>query len=470
MAKGVLRHGTTLALLVLVLAAGGYLLFFEDRHITTDEAVIRKDNLVPAWRADDITTLTLTRGASAVRIERGEADDAGLRLFRWLGPEGEFPASEQDVDDFLGRLEFARSLRRVSDDAVDRDSFGLTSPRLTIDIAMGGLRHTIRLGGAAPSPAGAVYAEVVDNGVFVITKELSTALDIDPSTLRSRTFVPFASTEVHALRVTTPDRTLELVRMPNGGPHAFRFQTGTPDHPTLGPIAGTRVNAASMELWLANLGALSLVQFLTDAQADSAAKSALTITLVPKTEGAKEGVLQLGGTCPTKADDVVAIRSAPSRLSGCVGGGLVEDLSVNLDDWIDDKLFGARLDEVSEITLVQGKNRLDIARAGTAWKERSPSEKDLDAEIGDALVRAVLGVHIEKLVRGERKAMGLDPPRATVRAVSIGPDGHAERAEVVNIGDDTEGGFFVERAEDGALAVVPKSASDVLRPKEPEAP
>lgn len=468
MAKGLARHGTTLGLLACVLGLGGYLLWVEGGTITTDEALVRAENLVPAWRAEDITRVTLTREGRTVRLERDpKGGGEGPGLFQLIEGDRRFPGSEQAIDAYLSRLEFARIDRRVAEASVNREAFGLATPKLVIELRMGELEHRIAFGGEAPSPANTLYAEVAGRGVFVVTKDLFAALDVPIDTLRSTDFVPYASTELRALSLTTAGERVRLVRSAAdvaGSP--FELAPDTPADAQLGPIAGRRVGAASMQLWLATLGALEAASFPPEEDAKRASTATLTLTLSPTNASAGDAELVLGGPCPGKPEQVVAVRRSPSALVACVDKGLAETLAQSAAKLVDRKLFGAAVDEVAELTLREGAHVVELARAGVGFRQRAPREADVSAEVGRALIDAVARVELTRFLTAERAELGLEPPRATLRFVSASPDRARERVEVVRVGRTLEGGVAVEREEDGARGLIAEDALPALLPND----
>src|SRR5262249_22607767 len=156
-------------------------------NVTTDEADLRRKNLVPAWRLEDIHDVTLTTRGKTAKLSLAAPNDAGQRLWEVELDGGRFLANQQAVDQLLGTLEFATFERRVSKDAVTQAEAGLTSPVTSVTIGMGPKTYSVAVGGNAPSPKDARYCDA--NGeTYVITAQLAAALDMQPEALRSRTF------------------------------------------------------------------------------------------------------------------------------------------------------------------------------------------------------------------------------------------------------------------------------------------
>ncbi|WP_441287528.1 DUF4340 domain-containing protein [Sorangium sp. KYC3313] len=470
------RHATTLLLVALAAAAAVALLVLDRGSVSTDEAERRKKHLIEAWRPDEITELTVTMASPGAprtaRLTRGEVDDAGQRPWNVEIDGQRTPADEPTVDQLLGTLEFATAERRVSAEASDPAALGLASPRLSIALAMGPRRERLLLGGGAPTPPGAVYAEVAGRGVFVITKQLASALDVAPDRFRSRSFVPYVAAELSGLTLDGDGGSRRFSRAPWGGGRGagFRFAEGSPGG------SGVRVSAPALDLVLSALGRMQADAFLSEEEARQAASSGgprVTLTLEPSDPAAKRGVIDVGGACPGRPDHVVAVRREPARAAACVPASVLDPLTEEASRFVDLALVAAPLDEVAEVKLTAGERSLELARAGSEWHLRAPQDRPVPTETGRALVHALLDVRATRLLpaASDLAALGLASPRATLRVVSTPPGAVAEgepqeRIETLEIGAEQAGVVHVRRLEDGAIAEIPALAAGALLPSE----
>ncbi|HTN88816.1 MAG TPA: DUF4340 domain-containing protein [Sorangium sp.] len=470
------RHATTLVLVVLAAAAAVVLLVLDRGAVSTDEAERRKKHLFEAWRPDEITEVTVTLASpgapQTARLTRGEVNDAGQRPWSVEIDGQRYPADEPAVDQLLGTLEFATAERRVPAEASDPAALGLASPRLSIAVAMGPRRDRLLLGGSAPTPPGAVYAEVAGRGVFVISKQLAAALDVPPDRLRSRSFVPYLGAELAGLTLEGEGGARRFSRAPWGGGRGagFRFAEGSPEG------SGVRVSAPAIDGVLSALGRLQAEEFLSEEEARQALASdgpRVTLTLLPSDPSAKPGVIDLGGDCPDRPDHVVAVRREPTRAAACVPASVLEPLTEEASRFVDLALVGAPLDEVAEVKLAAGERSLELARSGSEWHLRAPEDRPVPTETGRALVQAILDVRATRLLpsASDPGALGLVPPRATLRVVSTPPESPGEgepreRVETLEIGAEQEGVVHVRRLEDGAVAEIPAPAAGALLPSE----
>lgn len=478
MKRALQRHATTLILVILAAIAAVVVLYVEPGSVTTGEAELRKKNLLEVWRPDEISELTVTAQGRTAALHRGAPDDAGLRRWR-LEIDGQgYAADEQAVDQVLGTLEFATAERRVSAEATDRAALGLDAPKITIALTMGARRERIVIGGSAPTPPGAMYAEVAGRGVFVITKQLAAALDVPVERLRSRTFVPYLSTELSGLHLEGEGGPRRFTRAPWGGSRGggFRWDGSTPE-------GATRAQADAIDRVLVALGQMQAEVFLTDAETAAAAKPEVTLTLLPSDAAAKRAVIEVGGACPRqgapdgggdgdkeKAGRVVAVRREPTRAAACVPAGVLEALRAPAREFVDLAPIGAPVDEIAEVKLDDKRERpLEMAREESGWHLRAPEDRKVAADAGRALAQALSDVRAARVIPAG-DARGLDPPRATLRVVSTpagqGGDAPGERVETVEIGAPQGEVVHVRRVEDGAILELPAADADALLPSE----
>jgi hypothetical protein len=458
------KHAGTIVLSVLAAAGAVVVLVVDKDNVTTQESEHRKRNIVPVWRPDDIQSVTLTARGKTAKVSLGAPTDAGQRLWEVEIDGGRFLASQQKVDQLLGTLEYATFERQVSKDAVSEAELGLGSPATVVAIEIGPKTYRVAVGGPAPTPKDARYCEG-PGGTYVITSQLASALDMHPDELRTRTFVPYLSTELKGLRVEGEGGVRPFARATWSGSRGagFRFDGSTPE-------GDVRADAEAIDRLLGALGSLQAETFLADDAADKALAKRATITLAPRDGGKPKAVIEVGGACPGKEGQVVAVRREPSRTSACVPAEVMDVFVTPAPAYIDLGVIGARADEVSELTITQGDRTIEIARSGTGWHMRKPSDRKVSAAAGNELVNNLTSLAGAKIVTGAAKDLGLDPPRATVRAEStvqlLGDGAAAERVETIEIGAPQGDVVHVRRLEDGAILALPADRMASLAPSE----
>lgn len=469
-ARHLKRHATTLALITLAIAGGIGLIVFDRGTISTDEAKVRRKNLLPAFRGDEVTAITIAAHGSSARVVRGAKTDAGQRPWEIAIGDATRPAEEPAVDQLLAALRDGTVDRRVEEGALSLAAMGLDAPRATIDLAMENKSFRLVIGGPAPSPEGAVYAAVIGHGAAVIRRELAAALDVAPESLFSKTLLALTPAEASEVLLDGEGGARRLVRARGADVRGAGFSLDRPA-PEGGPA---RADATALSKVWASIAELEATRFLPDAEADRALARRVSVTLVPANATAQRIALDLGGACPGHAGEVVAVRRSPSRLSACVRATAIEGLALPASELLDRHLFAAPIDEVTEVKLTgEGSSPLDLARKGTGFHARSPEDRDVDATVGRSFLTALLAVEASSIEAAPKDLapLGLSPPRGTVQLVSIAPEppagvdaGRGERVEVVEIGAEQGGNVMVRRREDGTVAAVPVDRASPLFP------
>ena len=459
------RHLTTLVL-VLLAVVGVVVLFVVDKgNVTTQESELRKKNVVPQWRLEDIREVTLTAHGKTAKLTLGAPTDAGQRLWEVTLDDGHFVASQQAVDQLLGTLEYATFERRIEKGAVAEPELGLASPATVVTIAMGPKTYRVAVGGTAPTPKDARYCDV-GGEVVVITAQLASALDMRPEALRTRTFVPYLSVDIKGLSVDGEGGARHFARAAWTGSRGagFRFDGSTPE-------GDVRANAEAIDRLLGALGTLQAESFLADDEADKALQKRVTITMTPRNDRDPKAVIEIGGACPGKEDQIVAVRREPTRSSACVPETVIEPLVKPAVEYVDLSVVGARPDEVNEVTIVEGSRTIEIARSGTGWHMRKPTDRKVGGDAGNGMLDALTALDGAKIVTGAPKDLGLDPPFATLRVTSASPTfggdaGSVDRVESIEIGSAKGDTMHVRRLEDGAILELPADKLRVLSPSE----
>ncbi|MFT3769815.1 MAG: DUF4340 domain-containing protein [Minicystis sp.] len=375
-----------------------------------------------------------------------------------------WPAEEPVVDQYLAALR---------DGVVDRwlqgTVEGTGEARTLVAVEMGRRRWLVTLRGPAPTPPGAVYAEVQggdEAATGVISAQLAAVLAAAPDAFRQKSLVSWGAANLASIAIDGEGGARHLVRSawlaPRGG--SFRFDGSTPE-------GNVRASADGLDRLWNGIGKLSAESFLSDAEADKALDRKLTLTLVAKAGG--KLTIDLGGACPGHDDDVIAIRRDDhgGRLSACVPRGALEMVGAPTNELVDRKLIGARVEEVIDLKLTSSATTVALARSGGQWHEQAPVDRVVEVDVGKAFLERLLEVSATKLGGGDPKALGLDPPRATVRVVSLVPasgadGGDAERTELIEVGAEQGGVVHVRRVEDGAVAEISAEAAAALLPNE----
>ena len=124
---------------------------------TTAELTARKNKLLLDFKKQQVSRLVLSQDGRELQLEATAPGE-----FRIVKPWPE-RADVATVSQLLGSLDLASTLRSAED--VTTAQAGLDPNALRIRVEMGAKTATLALGGPAPSPTGARYAEVTEDGV-----------------------------------------------------------------------------------------------------------------------------------------------------------------------------------------------------------------------------------------------------------------------------------------------------------------
>ena len=447
--KRAARHLTSIALVVAAAGVATYA-YLDRATVTESEKKLREGSVFVAWRKDDLARIELTQGASSLVLER-TVEDGGDRSWFMRAPREE-RADDGAVERLASALEMATVLRKVDGETAP----GLDVPRVRGKVTMGSVEHRFALGGIAASPAGASYLRLEAAGasparVVVVSRDLAAALLQPEAAYRTRAVVPYLSIELKAMDVRGPTTHFAIERV---------------DEVSFKGPDGLRVSRARLDAAWSALAAMRAEVFPADADADRATTAPrFVITMTPRVGARPRGELLVGDACPGQPEDVVVVRTAPTRLAACVPKAALDGLALTAESLRDDALFVAHDDEVAELrmqTLPAGPS-LDLARKESGWRERSPADRDLppdEVEAATDLVRGIVKTTgaLPATVRGE-------PPfevrgRVTiVRADAPGP-------EVIELGPPAPGGDVpARRVFDGATLRLSRAAARRLSPR-----
>ncbi len=457
------RHGTTIALCVGAILLTALLLWDQDQ-VTTDEAADRKYQLFEAWRVDELAKVTITAGDRELRLT-SSLDDDGSR--NWSLEEGgtAVDVDEQAVGQYLVSLEFAAFERRIQ--GMDRQVLGLIAPRLVVQVEMGKLSYTLRLGKDAPSPPGAVYAELEGGSrgsqTYVVTKELHEALDVPAGALRSRNLVPYLSIELQSFELKGPQVSFTLARGGWGGRTAGAFLLTA-----AAPIGKVRASRRELDGWLRVLGGLEVDRFTELPAADDPAAHELVLT--PLDQSKPTGRLVIGGRCEGGGTRIV--RRQPRPAAGCLTDQVAESMLIPPEQLVDHRVVGTAGGDIVELEFSGEGITVDLARAQKGWHMRKPDDQPVGKGTMKPLVEG-LGTAEGKLLPPaevtDLGALGLAEPRAQVRILGLPERATTatatERSERIDVGTARDGVVHVRRLDDGAVLAITADTASFLLPR-----
>jgi len=430
---------------LLVLALGTLGLVWATREApTSSELAQRKNKLLSSFQAEDVTQLRLARGNARLEITRDGAE------FRISQPWQE-RADIATVNQFLGAVELA-SWARVAD-GVPAAAAGLDGGALTLELRTGQKTQKIRIGGPAAAPSGARYVEVEHEGekqLYVVTAGVAAELDLPFDKFREGRLLEYGKSELAKIELAWSKGSLALEQRDHG---AFFVQSEGRWELANGDAVGAIVTA------LSRLASERLVEPETARAA--LGPDPLRVQLQLTDKGAAPLTLSFGTTCPQAPSEALLLREQagkPAR-AGCIPTDVANALRLTSDDA---RLFGpfsARVDEVEELRITRGAQKLDLARKDQAFALRSHGNSDVALDAGNERISVILQT------RGKPDSGDDFVPTAEAVIEVSGRDEASHREERVSIARPRQdGSVCLKRAADGVVLCVGAEAARAFEP------
>jgi hypothetical protein len=465
----------TYALCVAAVGLGVYAFVFDRGTPTTHEQGARAGMLLRVWRPDDVTRLTISRAEKGEKIEMVREGD----LWKLTSPRtaaADFIA----VTGLMNAIGGARAERAVgSAQTGDRKSFGLESPRATVEVAMKGLTLKLTLGGSATQggddAASSAYLEVAPygddkGGVYVVGPDLARALDRSADTYRETSLLAGHQSNTFS-RVTIRAHDGGGVILERGAHGSWRIPSGVERAPI-------RADADVVNGLFAAFGDLKADPFVDDATpVDESKGGAIDIDLKV---GGKVSLV-FGGSCPTEKKGTVVQLRVPLKITGCVPAFVAERLARPAAAYVDGHPFGllfgtenAKVSEIESIVIERdGKKLVDAERRADGLHLRAPNEEQLDKEASDRFLRRLATMQGEVVSPSDKL-----PPfvgRVTLRrrvdplTLGTGSDGGPDLwDQLLEVSVPVEEGatkskvVYLRRTDDGAVLRLPAEDAESL--------
>jgi hypothetical protein len=440
----------TNVVLLLVALGTGVAVYLSRSAPSTDEQEARTNNLIKTWREDEVSRIEIFEANQTLTLERAKASDAGDSTWNILAPVKE-EADPEAVERLLAAIGVSTPVRDVPEP--DRKRLGLDPARRHMKLQMGALKFTLSLGNEAPTPAGSVYAEISGDAqasrVVILKSDLSGVLHPDANAFRSKSFVNVGRERVRTLSIASQAGSLEMAQ------EKRRFRV------TAGPNKGIRVSRDMLDAAFLQLGRVRAEPFLTLDVAQQNLNSANSVELTLGTD--PPITLSVGGTCPVDATRSIALRRTPKPAAGCVPKDIVNAFSQSPTVWLDQKVFSLHTDEVEELTLESGSEKLRLVRKGGAFTLLAPSEAQVELPLGNRRISELLR-DAELVKDRDLKKLGLDPPRGKASVRSSAADEASVIQESVLIGNPVGRDVYLFREHDAAVLKIDSERARAFQP------
>jgi Domain of unknown function (DUF4340) len=414
--------------------------------VTTTDSEGRAQNLLPVFRADDVTDLELSENGQRIAIKRALASDGGAAAFELSAPVKEL-ADAATVDKFLGGLGSAKALRPVAS-SIPRSTLGLDSPASRIVVKTVKVSYELDIGGPAPAPEGARYVELKSAGapsqLLLVGKSVAEDLTFALDSFRLRSVISVGESDVARLTVKSATLDLRLVR---GIGKTFLIDGAQK----------VRADRDTISSLFFQLSRLSANRFLTSAEGEAALGSNPVHFELETKEPNDTIRFDVGTGCPGDDTQLVVVRRSPSPQSACVSRELEATLGLRQSAFFDEHAFSLHVDEVEELGITTEQAKLRLVRKGTAFVLHGKTDTDVELEPGNQRIVDVLearGTLVDGAKLGE---LGLDPAQSKVTLRSAAGRESDVVEEVVRVGNkDAAGNLSVYREADGVTLQIPR--------------
>jgi hypothetical protein len=417
---------------------------------TTAELTARKNKLLPDFKKEQVSRLVLSQDGRELQLEAATSGE-----FRIVKPWPE-RADVATVSQLLGSLDLASALRSAED--VATAPAGLGSSALRIRVEMGSKSATLTLGGPAPSPTGAHYAEVTTGGVskrYVVTAGVASELALPFDKFREPRLLEYGRSEFAKISLQQGKDKLELSQGEHG---AFFVELG-----------GSRELASRdlVERLLTAFARLSTEHFV---EAEAAKKALVDSTLhatLTLTDKQAQPVTLAFGTCPSNPAEALVLKEQAGKgpRAGCIPAEVAAALRVSAAEARLEGPFAARVDEVEELRISQGSQKLELARKDRGFLLRAPSNTEVLLDAGNARISAIVGTKGQRPTNVNLAELGLSPSQGELSIQIAGADEAAHRSERVLVGKKRpDGGVCVQRQADQVVLCFNEEAAHAFEP------
>ncbi len=441
---------TTLVLLILVAAMGSWVYFGESKLEDTNTLKKERGRLIPKFKIDDVTKITVKRGKGLAEEIVLAKDGAAWKMEK---PSAD-KADEGKVRELLAPLEFLEPDVKKEGDEAKKVAFGDVEQRLEVSRPQDkGGDFVIEIGGALTT--GERYCRVGSKAdvVYVIKKELPERLAWDTFDLRSKEIFTLGTTEVQRFQARTPSgeqgpaagsRLLEVVRAKDAS-----WRLGAAD----GEIAETKKITDALD----KLKGLKPKGLVSDAPTDA---EAATWGLAPSADHeitvadsadkpTKTETLLIGKKVDPAKDERYAKLAGKKTVYKLDASELLRDVSKDPVSFRSDTLVplsgGTEAATQLSAKWKTGKE-WRVARKETDWSFELPSKAKADNDAVKALMKGISELKISTREEGTDPAkFGLAEPAFTFTVVE------AETPRTIQVGNESSGVYFVRRAGESRI-------------------
>jgi len=410
-----MKTRTTVVLLLLVVAIGAYIRFYESKQPNTEEANRRAQNVINFDR-DKIDGIVIQNGDERIELKRLD------KKWRLESPVKDL-ADGSVIESLLFDLEDWKKEATITGKEIEADKnkmadYGLAKAKLRLKLVGPQAPPEILFGNNA-ALENRIYVRFENSkNVFLATENIKSAILKKPEDFRDRKLTDTVATQITRVALKTPAGEMELQKQ---GEH---WQIVKP--------LRARADDQKVNDLLAQITTSRIQQFVTDDRGDlhpyGLAEPRGTVTIFTADE--KQGqLLQIGGV-PEKAKDQVYVRFTSRNFVYTLPKKIEELLNTRPNDLRDRHLARFDQNELDRITIdAPGKDKTVLARKGELWTIANRNNAAANAGEVRRLIDLIAGEEITKFVEdvaSDLPRYGLDKPQLIVTLSSFASENTAE--------------------------------------------
>jgi hypothetical protein len=424
---------STLTLLVLAAALGGYLYFIDAKKPVADENAKQKVFTVEASKID---LLEVKSASGDVTTLKREAD--GWKIIKPI----QTAADQNNASDVAATLASLEQDRIVDENPTDLKTYGLNPPRIEVTFNVSGEKEAkhVLVGDKNPTGVG-LYAKLPgDNRVFLIGNSLETSLNRSTFDLRDKTALKFDATKVDAVELASKAQSIRLVKTGDQWKVVKPLEVPA-DYTTVEGLIGQLQSAQMMSL-------KDKPDDVRDLKTYGLDHPDVTATIG---SGTSAVVLQLGA----KADTATVWARDPSKPAVfTIGSGVAEELRKTPSDFRRKEVFDFRPFNATRFEITRGKDTRVFERvkgtganAPDTWKETLPTAKTVDSSNFEGALLEFSNLRADAFVDKPGPTTGINNPTVTI-AVKFDEGKKQEQVKFGGTGPDM---FAFRPDQPGAL-------------------
>jgi hypothetical protein len=410
-----MKTKTTLLLLVVVVALGLYIKFYESKRPNTVEARQQAQNMVNIDR-DKLEGIVIQNGDDKIELRR---QDKKWRIEAPFKDQADSGAIESFLADLDGWQKFDTiPAAEIAKDQSRLDEFGLSKAKLRLKLLGKDMPSEIVFGGDSAFE-GRMYVRLENsNDVFIAGQSVRTDISKKPEEFRDKKLTDLTTAQVTRVLLKTAVGEMELTRKA--------------DHWEIVKPLRARGDDQKVGDLLAQVTTASILQFVAEDRGDlhpyGLAEPRGSITLF--TADDKTGQMLQIGSVPEKEKDQVYVRFAARNAVYTLPKKIEEVLGTKPSDLRDRHLVRIDMDILDRVTIdAVGKGKTILARQAESWTIASRNNQPANSAEVTRLLDLLKNEQVTKFVEdvaSDLPKYGLDKPQLQVTFSSFASENTAE--------------------------------------------